>query len=117
MSGDADAGGPIRGWPGVRAPVGEQAWTRWPGGLPWEHGPGTRLAPGEEASVSSVPLPLGGSSRPAPAGRRTASSGTTRFARPDPSGPGAAKLLDNLRRLGAPADGTAPRDRLRRRAR
>ena len=67
--------------------------------------------------MSSVPLPLGGSSRPTPPRRRVASAGSTRFARPDPSGPGAAKLLDNLRRLGAPAETTEPDARARRRVR
>ncbi len=71
--------------------------------LPAGHSAGPR----EETSVSSVPLPLRKSATPLSTSRRPVSAASTRFARPDPSGPGGAKLLDNLRRLGAVTDGAA----------
>ncbi len=66
--------------------------------------------------MSSVPLPARNRADPV---RRSVRSGiiaaSTRFAAPDPSGPGADRLKDNLRRLGADphppgsADGRRPR--------
>jgi len=59
--------------------------------------------------MSSVPLPAHGRTG---AVRRTVPSGavaaSTRFAAPDPSGPGADRLKRNLRLLGA-EPGPAPR--------
>lgn len=61
--------------------------------------------------MSSVPLParnrVGSIRRSVRYGVVAAS---TRFAAPDPSGPGADRLKDNLRRLGADPHPTAPAD-------
>ena len=61
--------------------------------------------------MSSVPLPArsrtGVVRRPVRSGAVAAS---TRFAAPDPSGPGADRLKDNLRRLGAEPEPVDPTD-------
>lgn len=61
--------------------------------------------------MSSVPLPA---RTRAGVVRRSVRSGvvaaSTRFAAPDPSGPGADRLKDNLRRLGAGPHPTPPAD-------
>lgn len=70
--------------------------------------------------MSSVPVSHGGSEdgvSPGDTSRqrsaRPAPAAGTRFAAPDPSGPGAAKLLENLRRLGFRTEHAAPASRRR----
>lgn len=65
--------------------------------------------------MSSVPLPARDHAGPVRRSVRAGVAASTRFAAPDPTGPGADRLKDNLRLLGAeprpgdPSDSRRPR--------